>query len=541
MKKYLCLLLAIVLLPFGVYAEDDPGLPEKLEQALGGNHKIVITDKTLGNNYLLGTPNEPEPTSDFDGFTRFASAYIKNMPEVKQFLKDYSNYHPRIDVYCRTHEHCGIKVSYDFDARGECSSTEYEELVQNGYQYPGCFYTDYEIELKNIVTDYNQDVYNNTIPSIFAKDNVGGFPHNYYYLYDLAYINQLYNQNFGDRSLLNEADRNAYYELLATSFPEINDVTDNHPEFTQKYAGISSMGSSSNDSNVLLEYPVDYITYYNDVAYRITTSTFLYAPILFVEDTTPDDKLIEAAKARIESYLNDSKTKVVIDDITPTFSNEALTRIYDELNSYLTAIGSTASANSETRVYSLKIGATTSEKNLFIFKTPKSNIKALELQAIEKSTGIRFFSTASIPSDALFDVQDVTEAYRKLNKSVEEAYDIKLFSYSASSYIKSVAGGMKIYIPVSKEFKKDGKKISYLDKNGKILENFDITLETVDGKTYATFVTDHLSVYALTDDSMQIDVPDTLKNISLALVCVMLVLGVAGGCIILSNKKRKNN
>ncbi len=539
MKKYLYLFLAILLLPLSVYAEDDPGLVEKLDQALGGKHKIVITDKTLSNNYLLGMPNEPEPDSDLDGFTRFANAYIKNMPEVKQFLRDNSDYHPRISVYCRTSTHCGIRVDYDFDARGECSMEEYEQLVENGYEYPGCFFTDYEIEIKNIVTDYNQTVYNNTIPEIFADDNVGGFPHKYYYLYDLAYINQLYNQNFGGRSLLNDDDRNSYYELLATSFPEVNDVTDNHPEFSQKYSGISWMGASMNDSDVMLDYSVDYITYYNDVAYRVTSATFLYAPILFVEDTTADDKLIEAAKARINEYLNDGKTKVVIDDITPTFEDSKLQEMYSELNEYLTAIGSSARANSETRIYSLKIGATTSDKHLYIFKAPKNDIKALELQAIEKSTGIRFFSTSSIPSDAMFDVKDVTDAYRELNSSVEEAYDIKLFSYSASSYIKSVAGGMKIYIPVSNGFKIDGKKISYLDKNGKILENFDITLETVDGKTYATFVTDHLSVYAITDGALAI--PDTLKNASLALVFGVLGCAVVGGCLIIKNKKAKQN
>jgi hypothetical protein len=530
-KKLLLLLLTFLMLPFVVHAEDDPLLYEKLDEALGGNHKIVITDKTLRNGYLLGTPNEQEPESDFDGLSKFATAYIKDMPEIQEFLREYSDYHPVIDVYCKVAGHCGIKIKYDFDARGECSQ---EELEAQEIQYPGCFYTDYEVEIETS-EEYDADVYSSLLTTI-GYNETNGLPEKNYYLYDLAYINQLYNQNYGDRNLIEEKGRNAYFDLIAKSFPEVNDITTQNPNYKLKMAGTSARGHNNAQFKTKFEHPVDFVTYYNDTAYRIVTANFVYSPILFVEDTVEDEKA--AALERIESYLNNDKIKVVIDDITPTFDNTELEAMYLELDEYLANIGLNIDANENTRVYSLKIGATESEKHLFIFKTSKENIKTLEIQSVEKNTGIRFLSTSSIPSDSVFDVVDVSEAYKKINSRIQEAYDIKLFSNTASAYIKSIAGGLKIYLPVADDFNAEGKKIAYLDENGKALEYFDIKMETVDGKKYATFTTEHLSVYAITDGTL--DVPDTLKNASLILVFVVLGMTAVGvGLIIKNNREIK--
>ena len=291
---------------------------------------------------------------------------------------------------------------------------------------------------------------------------------------------------------------------IAKNFPEINDIAKEIAGVSVVYSGMSAMGSDSvmdlAMSKVASELNYSYTIYYNDTAYLLSNFSFESAPILFVDEVTPDDKLIEAAKARIEEYINNDKIKVVIDDITATFAEDKLEELYNSLDGYLEAIGSDKTHDENTRVYSLKIGATVSPKNLFIIKTSKNNIKALELQSIEKTTGVRFTTTTSLPLDSELEVSDVTAIYKKLNDKIEQAYDINI--KHNTTYVKSVAGGLKIYIPVKNNFNADGKVVAYIGEDGKVKETFDITLETVNGQKYATFTTTHLSIYGIVDGAV---------------------------------------
>jgi hypothetical protein len=350
-----------------------------------------------------------------------------------------------------------------------------------------------------------------------------------FYLYDLAYINQLYNMNNGQQALLNGYDSVRYYREISKKFPEINDVLKDKTNYKLQYAMPSWIGASIDDSDVYFSFFADYLIYYKDIAYLMSIFEFRTAPVLFVDDTTPDDKLMEAAKQRIDEYINDSKVKVVIDDVTPTFEPERLSKLYSDLDTYLEAIGSSARHNDNTRIYSLKIGATESPKNLYIIKTNKENIKALEIKAIEKNTGIRLTSTSSISLDSELEASDVTAAYKELNDKVEKAYNISLFSGSKNTYIKSVAGGMKIYIPVADNFISEGLVVAYLDDKGAVQEKFDFSIETVDGQKYVTFVTNHLSVYGIVKDGEQN--PNTADY----LVIMLGVLAVTTVLLIIAN------
>ena len=521
MKKIL-FILTLLLIPTFVFAKENAQLDTKLNEVLGGQHKIIVKDKTLTNQLLLNmSQDEPDPESDYDGYTIFMTAYVNNLPEVKAFLEENKDDKPVIRVYCKLKNKCGIKVEYESNNIGgqdNCNPEEYyagQDIV-----YPGCFYTTYDVEITNPDT-MDQSIYN-TIKEYYQETKIGDRHTKYFYLYDLAYINQLYYQNNGQSNFV---DNPMYFEGIARSFPEINDITKGNKDLTVKYGGNDfSPGSNYTGSDVIIEHSFNYVVYYKDVAYLTTNFMFDYAPVLFVEDTTSDDKLMEAAQKRIEDYLNNSNIKVTIDDITPTFEQARLDAIYNDLNTYLEKIGSTERANANTRVYSLKIGNTTSPKNLYIFKTKKENIKALELQSIEKSTGVRFTSSSAIPIDSVFDVKDVTEQYKKLNDKLEQAYNISLFSQIANANVKSIAGGIKIYIPVSSNYVIGNKKIVYLDENGKAQETFNPTMETIAGQNYITFTTTHLSVYGVIDNDKNPNTADYLMIILGTLFVATIIL-----------------
>ena len=524
MKKII-FILTILLLPVVVYAKEDSGLPGKLDQVLGGQHKLVVNTKTLKSNYLLNMPDSSEESTGPDGYSRFINSYLNNLPEVVNLLNEYRDDQPVIDVYCISKTQCGIKVEYKSDARGTCTIEQYEQEVAHGYQYPACYYTDYTVELKNIVNDPDINAYN-AIKKIYYDEMLAGFPTKNYYLYDLSYINQLYNRNNGEAAFVTGIDLKTYFMEISKRFPEINDITKGYPDYKVEYAKISAAGIDNSASDVVYAYSADYIVYYKNTAYLTATFFFNSAPIIFVDEDTPDDKLMEAAKKRIDDYLNDSKVKVVIDDITPTFDDTRLNKIYTELDEYLAAIGLTTRHDANTRVYSLKIGATESPKNLYIIKTNKSNIKALEIKAIEKNTGIRLTSTSSLSMDSILEAVEVTEAYKKLNAKVAKAYNINLFSSSKNTYIKSVAGGMKIYIPVENNFVSEGKVIAYLNDKGEVQEKFTFTVETIDNQKYIAFVTDHLSVYGIVEENNP-NTADSLMIILAILIVATIILVIA--------------
>ena len=90
---------------------------------------------------------------------------------------------------------------------------------------------------------------------------------------------------------------------------------------------------------------------------------------------------------------------------------------------------------------------------------------------------------------------------------------------------------MKIYIPVDKNFKLKNNTIAYLDDKGKIVEKFDCKLETIDGQNYITFVTTHLSVYGIIDETIN-------PNTSDFIIVSFIVIGIAFALIVLISIKK---
>ena len=510
-KSYFILILLLILLPMFVYAKEDSLLYEKLYTILGEDGKLKIdTIQSLDNAHL--SSSNVEESYDVE-FSRVISSYIYGLKEVRELLNEYEDENPFISVFCKSYTDCGITIHYDSDARG----------IIDG-DYPDGSMKHYDVEI-GIVKEVDEESYE------MLKDKFLDEKQKDFYLYDLAYINQLYHQNSGNVNFINQLI--ASPTTIARNFPEINDILTDYPDFDTRYAMWSNMGSGSN----YVEYKksADYILYYKNIAYLHSTFVFRIAPVLFVDDTVSDDELIDAATKRIKNYINNDDIKIVIDDVTPKLTDEEINSIHEELNDFLKA-SVHINYSESSRIYSLKIGATESVNHFYIVKTSKEHIKDLEIKAIEKSTGIRFTSSSiSIPIDSTFVISDVTSQYKELNESVELAYDINLYSDSTGAYVKSVVGGMKIYIPVENSFAINDKKIAYLDNDGQIQEKFDLSIETINGQRYITFVTDHLSVYGLVSESVDgliDDNPKTGVN-----MLIFYLLGVVCIVVVVFNKK----
>lgn len=532
-KKIYYLLLFLLLMPVGVFAKDDPGLFDKLDEVLGGQHKITITDyKVLQNKYLLGYPNEEDVSGDPDGFSVFMNAYVNDLPEVKAFLEEYKDENPSIDVYCKSYTNCGIAISYENDNRGTCTDEQYDAMVAEGYEYPGCYYTHYDVEVE-ILDNPDMDKYNALRGKFTRMSDDNPSIYKDVYLQDLSFVNQLYIQNTGLASFLTfDGPRSA--SLVARNFPEINDFLLENPTYEIKYSGVSAMGCDLYENNGFEQWcSVDFTLFDNKTAYTNAIYLLHTVPVIFVSEDVENESeaLRTAAIARIKEYLNNDEINVEMDDITPRFTDEVLNNKYELLNIYLEYGAGMSPIDYQPRVFSLKIGATESPYDVFIIRTSAENLKDLEVQSIEKTTGIRFSSNDAIPMDSQLKIEDVTAQFKELNDAVVEAFDISIYSDSQGAFITSVANGIKIYIPVENSFEAAGMIVAYLGDDGEILEKYDIKIETVNGTKYLTFVTKHLSVYGLLNTTVDAtENPKTLDNVPTYFVIIgvnALLLGTA--------------
>ena len=112
-------------------------------------------------------------------------------------------------------------------------------------------------------------------------------------------------------------------------------------------------------------------------------------------------------------------------------------------------------------------------------------------------------NTDVVPSDTVLEIKpieknNVTVLEDTVNNFV--AYDITLKSNGVEVQPN---GKVKIKIPVPAEFDTSKLVVYRIDGNNKI--KYDVTVETIDGKKYAVFETDHFSTYVLAETNRQLD------------------------------------
>ena len=149
------------------------------------------------------------------------------------------------------------------------------------------------------------------------------------------------------------------------------------------------------------------------------------------------------------------------------------------------------------------------------------------------TTNVSVQTDSQIPVDTLIKVLGLTSGteYEKIMKLLKlkdaEMYDISLYSSSQEKSIKKLDNGkFLVSIPVPKKFEGKSLIVYYVDENDDI-KSYDVTVK--DG--YATFETDHFSIYTMAVSSKN---PKTGDNL------VLYMIMLAGSAYALYKVKKYN-
>jgi|GEM_PF-985316 len=132
-----------------------------------------------------------------------------------------------------------------------------------------------------------------------------------------------------------------------------------------------------------------------------------------------------------------------------------------------------------------------------------SGIEKIEdsVTAVEETTGIRLDSTtAELPADTILIANEVTvgSVYEMISIALTDvnefiAFEIKLES-SGNEILPN--GNVEVSIPIPENFNTSKLAVFRIEADGTKVP-YPVTVKTVDGLKYATFETDHFSMYAL--------------------------------------------
>ncbi len=416
-------------------------------------------------------------------YNTIISYYVNNLPGVKDFKQKHSDHDVNIHVFCIDYNNCAISIKYD--DKDECDSSESMD------DYPFCEGVAERFKVSiSVVDNYDDEIMKEVQKHTSSKGSKEG--RKTYRLLDMAYINQIMNKADNDDSFLGKSDA-SNAEMF---FPEIKEMYENFPSLKFVYAnrGLGAgLGGEEFDKLYTRKYG-EYISMYDNTVYGLTYITFEVNNIILVDKNSKD--LIAAAKKRIEEYINDPSISVEIKDVTSSYTSSE--NSYDYYLNHVMNSEFNDTKKYSSSVYELKIGDKITS-TMLIVPVDSSYIKKLEVKSIESKTGVKMTTSShDVPMDATLQIKDVTNNYT----GVIKAYNIDLYSSYAKGYIKNAKDGIKLMIPVENNFNPKGKSIYYINSQGKKEQKFDYEIETIDSKKYITFVTDHLSVYAISEDEV---------------------------------------
>lgn len=459
--------------------------------------------------------------------------YIESLPEVKAFYKEKPNMEYAPIVYCNNKKTCeisfrGVKLDAFVDAEG--------------YTYPGETIISerktYNINLE-ITKDYDKEllkkVYEGEIIGFDYDTEVTSGRIIEYPIFDLQLINIDYNSK----------EDNFWNKLYSTEgaelyVPEIRQAYENYPELTFK-----SINSDAGDYGdvITLTKSGDYLIFKDNIFYGYKPIGFSRANILLISDKIEktSEAYVNEITKRIKNYLNDESVNITFRELEP-FEPEDTERLNAAITKFLNnALGTetTYSGARENVVNLYRIEGETIEGekfggDYFVVPVSEEKIKEVEFKSKNKATGIIVLSKSyDLPLDAMLTIKDVLKQMK--DKQIISAFDITLYSQIKEAKVTNIKNGIKIFIPVTKDFKIDGKKIYYIDDNGKKKTEYKIELETIDGKQYISFITNHLSTYALIDENIE-----NPKTGVFSPLTSLFMLAVGGFILYWSTKTKEN-
>ena len=290
------------------------------------------------------------------------------------------------------------------------------------------------------------------------------------------------------------------------------------------------------DSSFYTERGGNAVFSYNDTVYYIKPMTTAQAKhIIYVEDNTTD--VLESIKTRLTKVFG-TDFNVKEKDTVASFLTEArqdfisrysqetyLQQQYDSADAYADAMMNEAYYNDDAW-YHFVVGANVYEKyytltindeevNFLVVKDSSKVNNNINLITNDVGSDITISAeTASIPLDTLIQVSKITSGaeYEKIVKLLEvtnsEMFDLKLYSSSIGKYITKLSDGtFEVKIPVNETLKGKDLMVYYVDANNEV-EEYKVTVK--DG--YATFTTDHFSIYTLAEKKVVEEAPDNTEK-----------------------------
>ena len=175
--------------------------------------------------------------------------------------------------------------------------------------------------------------------------------------------------------------------------------------------------------------------------------------------------------------------------------------------------------------------------------------KPVSITDVDKETNIKLeTTTAVVPEDTTLEIERITEGENyntviatlgnKVNKFT--LYDITLKSNGVKI---QPSGKVKISIPVPEGFNKEKLVVYRINEDGTKVK-YDIKVETIEGKDYATFETDHFSLYTLameetSNGSKELDETPKTGNVDITAYTFTAIALISLAGIVVTKKNNK--
>jgi len=206
---------------------------------------------------------------------------------------------------------------------------------------------------------------------------------------------------------------------------------------------------------------------YKDTIYGVVNLGARAEHIFYVPDDAQD--VLAAAQKRLDDYLGAGKVKLE-ETILPGTTDKCYKTTINKVEHYL------------------------------LIEKGSSKMVTPTYQNIDVATNIAVSSKDySIPLDTMLEVEKITSGteYDKIMQVLDvqesQMYDIKLHSSSMDKYITKLEDGQfEVSIPLPDSWDKESLIAIYVDENNKVTEH-----PVTPKGNYATFTTDHFSIYTL--------------------------------------------
>lgn len=336
----------------------------------------------------------------------------------------------------------------------------------------------------DIKVTYDEPTANSTVNNYISKlkDFDETDPSTAYMVEDLSLINYYLTSNKSELWNPGASGR-------ALKYSTINEITkgSNITYYLDVRAG-------SQDESLMYESAFGEMSiFYNDYSYYTKQQGIYLKRVIYIPQDTEDtkDAYISAAQKRINEYLGNESVVVSYGGLLNT-----LPEYSEDIDYPITSDGN---------YYNIKIGSRTYK--FYIVKASSDKLVAPTYEGLDIESKIEITSKDSaIPLDTALTVKNVEDSSIKDKIGTEnyKSYDISLYSAAKDAKIEKLDNGeFSVKIPVPTELEGKDLTVYYITKEGKTEEHKVIVK---DG--YATFTTNHFSIYTLAEKKVSAEIPN---------------------------------